>query len=65
MFPCPEFFENLPLKKQVIGAGAMAQVVECLPNKGETLSSNPSTTKKKKKKEKQTVPKKQGKSQCT
>jgi hypothetical protein len=28
----------------------MAQVVECLPSKCETLSSNPSTTKKLKKK---------------
>jgi hypothetical protein len=29
-------------------AGGVAQVVECLPNKHEALSSNPSTEKKKK-----------------
>jgi hypothetical protein len=33
-----------------IGAGRMAQVVECLPNKCEALHSSLSTTKKRKKK---------------
>jgi hypothetical protein len=33
----------------------VAQVVECLPSKGEALSSNPTITKKKKKKKKHTT----------
>jgi hypothetical protein len=38
------------LKKQLLWAGGVAQVVECLPRKCEVLSSDPSTAKKKKKK---------------
>jgi hypothetical protein len=34
-------------------AGRVAQVVECLPSKGEVLNSIPSTAKKKKQKRKQ------------
>jgi hypothetical protein len=39
--------KNNPTEKR---AGRVAQVIECLPSKCETLSSNPSTIKKKKKK---------------
>jgi hypothetical protein len=39
------------LKKQLLWAGGVAQVVECLPRKCEVLSSDPSTAKKKKKKD--------------
>jgi hypothetical protein len=35
--------------------GGMAQVIQCLSRKHETLSSNPSAAKKKKKKEKEKV----------
>jgi hypothetical protein len=35
-----------------LGAGVVAQVVQCLPTKSEALSSNTSTAKKKKKKKK-------------
>jgi hypothetical protein len=34
-------------KKSYSGAEGMAQVVECLPSKSETVSSNPSTVKNK------------------
>jgi hypothetical protein len=35
-------------KKGSLGAGGVAQVVECLPSKCEALSSNPGPTKKRK-----------------
>jgi hypothetical protein len=38
--------QKYPTQKR---AGRVAEVVECLPSKGEVLSSNSSTTKKKKK----------------
>jgi hypothetical protein len=34
----------------ILGAGRMGQVVQCLPNKCEALSSNPTTVKRKQKK---------------
>jgi hypothetical protein len=38
------YLEKKPTQKR---AGGVAQVVECLPSKGEALSSKPSTGKKK------------------
>jgi hypothetical protein len=40
-------FQKYPTQR---GAGGVAQVVECLPNKYKVLSLNPSAAKKKKKK---------------
>jgi hypothetical protein len=42
-FPFPSCFSA----KKIMGAGGMAQAVECLPSRCEVLNSNPSTTKKK------------------
>jgi hypothetical protein len=40
--------DNAIVKKNyILRAGRVAQVVQCLPNKYEALSSNPSTIKKK------------------
>jgi hypothetical protein len=44
------FFQNVRIHQEdTIRAGGVTQVVECLPNKSEALSSNPSMAKKKKK----------------
>jgi hypothetical protein len=37
---------KIEIKTKIVGAGGVANVVECMPSKCESLGSNPSNTKK-------------------
>jgi cell division protein FtsB len=55
---------KINLKKQYLWASGVTQMIECLPSKRETMSSNHSTTKRKKKKQYLKSTKEQSKKEC-